>query len=331
MKPDSLATIGRLNWIDWMKAILIMLVVLGHTGGTFTKEIYLFHVPAFFFVSGYLSKFDIPIKKLIQSVVPLVAAVLLYILAHAFISYSINVISNQTIDIRKGITLCPQFWFVWVLVIMKFITNAVQRFVGIITVKWGGVILLCIIYIFLSHASRIHTSFYIDRTICAMPYFIIGNRIRQYFGCTLEREARLENWTKIKNLLLSALLFAFMIGIMKFENGGEITDMYHFCFGNSVVLYYVMAMLGTAALMIVARTLPRNRIIEDISDGTFLILGVHFQVVKGLKPVVESIGDESQLVSLLLVLILCYPLIILSKIYCPILLGKDKKKFKIIK
>ena len=99
-----------------------------------------------------------------------------------------------------------------------------------------------------------------------MTYFIIGNRIRQYFGCTLEREARLENWTKIKNLLLSALLFAFMIGIMKFENGGEITDMYHFCFGNSVVLYYVMAMLGTAALMIVARTLPRNRIIEDISD-----------------------------------------------------------------
>lgn len=101
----------------------------------------------------------------------------------------------------------------------------------------GGVILLCIIYIFLSHASRIHTSFYIDRTICAMPYFIIGNRIRQYFGCTLEREARLENWTKIKNLLLSALLFAFMIGIMKFENGGEITDMYHFV--SVIALFFI--------------------------------------------------------------------------------------------
>lgn len=49
----------RLAWVDWMKALLILLVVIGHTclysqESFLTPFIYLFHIPAFFFVSGYL-------------------------------------------------------------------------------------------------------------------------------------------------------------------------------------------------------------------------------------------------------------------------------------
>lgn len=48
----------RENWIDWSKAILIWLMVLGHAGlsGVPREFVYAFHMPAFFIISGYLYK-----------------------------------------------------------------------------------------------------------------------------------------------------------------------------------------------------------------------------------------------------------------------------------
>ncbi len=45
----------RIEWVDYYKAIAILLVVIGHATGRFNGVIYQFHVAAFFFISGYLS------------------------------------------------------------------------------------------------------------------------------------------------------------------------------------------------------------------------------------------------------------------------------------
>ena len=51
---------NRLNWIDWAKAIAISFVVFGHTpqtvGSPLVCFITQFHIPLFFFISGYLTK-----------------------------------------------------------------------------------------------------------------------------------------------------------------------------------------------------------------------------------------------------------------------------------
>lgn len=46
----------HIAWIDIMKGILICLMVLGHCGVPFVKVIYMFHMPAFMFISAYTSK-----------------------------------------------------------------------------------------------------------------------------------------------------------------------------------------------------------------------------------------------------------------------------------
>ena len=48
----------RKDWIDWAKALLIWLMVLGHAGlSGYTREfVYAFYMPAFFIISGYLYK-----------------------------------------------------------------------------------------------------------------------------------------------------------------------------------------------------------------------------------------------------------------------------------
>lgn len=50
----------RIEWIDALRAIMIFFIVFGHsaTGGMLKKYVLSFHVPAFFFLSGYVFGFE---------------------------------------------------------------------------------------------------------------------------------------------------------------------------------------------------------------------------------------------------------------------------------
>jgi fucose 4-O-acetylase-like acetyltransferase len=56
----------RNKTIDIAKGILILLVVLGHSGAPFSKYIYWFHMPAFFMIAGFFAK-DFATRKLAYS------------------------------------------------------------------------------------------------------------------------------------------------------------------------------------------------------------------------------------------------------------------------
>ena len=49
---------NRLDWVDIYKGIAIILVVFGHSNSPITGYIYLFHMAAFFFISGYTTNFN---------------------------------------------------------------------------------------------------------------------------------------------------------------------------------------------------------------------------------------------------------------------------------
>ena len=55
----------RIDWVDYYKALAIILVVLGHTG-QFNGIIYQFQVAAFFFISGFVAKLE---KKELDEVI----------------------------------------------------------------------------------------------------------------------------------------------------------------------------------------------------------------------------------------------------------------------
>ena len=54
MKHQTLSSRKRIFWIDWAKAIGISLVVWGHFSPIARHEIFLFHMPFFFMISGLL-------------------------------------------------------------------------------------------------------------------------------------------------------------------------------------------------------------------------------------------------------------------------------------
>ena len=47
---------GRIIWMDYAKAVGIALVVFAHMPSRFAGIIFLFHMPLFFILSGYLYK-----------------------------------------------------------------------------------------------------------------------------------------------------------------------------------------------------------------------------------------------------------------------------------
>jgi len=47
----------RISWIDIFKGLAIVSVVIGHSGSQLTPYIYLFHMPAFIFISGFTFNF----------------------------------------------------------------------------------------------------------------------------------------------------------------------------------------------------------------------------------------------------------------------------------
>lgn len=85
----------RIGWIDICKGLLIILMVLGHTGTPVIRPlrrwIYSFHMPAFVFLSGYTARHDRPfgtfiVKKTKRILIPYVVWNLLYLALYAFLA-----------------------------------------------------------------------------------------------------------------------------------------------------------------------------------------------------------------------------------------------------
>lgn len=118
----------RLLWIDWLKSILISLVVVGHSiqfsDVSFERNwifrfIYSFHMPLFFFVSGYLSfKSEFSIRelprKLKRLLLPFFSWAIL-LLIWRVVAHEMPMSSVGSMVMRCLVRPDMGLWFLWVL------------------------------------------------------------------------------------------------------------------------------------------------------------------------------------------------------------------------
>lgn len=103
---------------DTIKCILIALVVFGHLLELIEGEsaealyhiIYLFHIPAFIFITGYFAKFH-PSKILFSFIMPYILLQILYLTFHAFV---IQGKDSVTLQFTKP------YWLLWYLMTVCF-------------------------------------------------------------------------------------------------------------------------------------------------------------------------------------------------------------------
>lgn len=324
----------RIAWVDYAKAILIFLVALGHTESNLKFGIYFFHIPAFYVISGYLSNYDNVNTGTFKSMKYLICAILLYnlifIVYYGVFSLYYGEYSNSgvwnglyQIIVRPLIGVvwldnnhpipkpyCGQFWFVWVLMIMKYMYRFISKTKGWIVCMILGVSLLYAIVI--GHTG-FRTFFYLDRSIVAFPFFSVGVLSAKYkwIDRFIPREKSLS--------ACAMIVFVLIIYLCSFIYEDKV-DLVHLWFGPSVILYYVFAFVLTILFITMIICLKNNCIVENISSGTFLLLGLQFYILGFLQllPIVES----TYIIVTTIFVLICYPLILFSNRYCPIMLGK---------
>jgi fucose 4-O-acetylase-like acetyltransferase len=190
----------RFNYIDIFKAYCIIAVVIGHTWSPWTPYIYLFHVPAFFFISGFVYKksesnlFSILIKRGKQLLFPFITVNLIFLglliglkLTHLFpYFYNISFNSGDIVFLFKRIfvnftaptDLGGATWFLTVLFCVSILSHIVISFKEKNNIKDWVLLLIAIILIYAGYSDIVQTKFSmfsIDLAFVGSFYYIIGH------------------------------------------------------------------------------------------------------------------------------------------------------------
>lgn len=320
---------GRLMWIDWMKAIGIFLIVYGHFFSLENKYVYVFSVPLFFMISGFLCKKEIEEKIFWKKLwYNLILPMLLISL--------INCIFNSLLLIHRGTFDMPflykfpfqvllgfhsgvgTLWFVYTLVLLKIIVQYLPHnkliqiiaflffpIVGVLIDLWNP--LIC-------GRNIVNNSNSIINICMAYPFF--------YLGYVLKR------WKKELNILhsLRAELFMFLFSIVLVFMCGKMNSgvwMYKNGYGNNILLFILGGVAGTVMVFIFSKWLNRIRIkfVVNISNGTILILGFHCYLILLVRKFFSLPTSMDLLYSFLIILIFI-PVIRFTEKYMPCLIGK---------
>ena len=334
----------RINWIDWVKAFCMTVVVFCHLPqqeDTFYLQ-YLASVilSSFFFVSGYLKKPILSQKESLKKygyslLIPYIIYNVIYYpywLAKFYIEHgSINmadclkpIIGTLLLQLNSDFSceLNGVTWFLPALFLMHWITYICHH-------HHDGkaiMLILTVISIILYGTNKYyHFAPYITfhGFVRSLGFFFMGYLFRQKNIIT-ENFFRKDLSIGIATLLLSFVFFYWHIHEDRFV--------------LHIALFYVVNLLSVYGIIYLCRSLDRLhiRIITLISIGTMLIFGIHRILIGlidyGFEKCLNTTEilynwNECTLLSLFIELLIL-PLILLVIHHYPILLGKKNKAYE---
>jgi len=338
----------RVKWIDFSKVIGIWLVVLGHMGlanATIINIIYSFHMPLFFFISGYLVKpksLKNTIKKnFIALIIPYVIYYVLTWIWWIFVSYLRHPeLFNHEHPVREifikpilGLLLGVGYntdistminvplWFLISLFFVSILFSLLQK----ITNKYF-VILIVLIEAIVSYALsvlQIDLLFSVDSSLMAFPFYVLG-----YYGKNVlnnENIFSLFQKKKFLKLIVQLIIFSSILIITTIYNGR--VDINGLSFGKNPLIFYISGMSGIVCVVIVSILFSKfyNDIIITISNGTLFIMAFHGIITGLLLLPLKMMHLDDNIIAIitvsLLVIVISIPIISLVKKKYPMLIG----------
>lgn len=271
----------RLQWVDWMKVISIYFIIAGHCWVPYNKYIYVFSVPCFYILSGFLSKKEddsyIFWKKTWWNLcLPMCLYFFINILFQFIVQLSkgnfrieyiyqaplMAAIGMQGQDCEAG--GLKAMWFVYTLVLCKillqysYLLHKQKLFLVVFSA-------FCLFSAYLLHVKGIvvYNSF-VD-LLLAMPFFSIGFLLSPYKYY-------------LSNLSIYKVLFLTIIGIVGVWLCGtynEIVMLYRCSYGSSILLCIVGALCGTSFIYGISRLFQ-----SYLSDYVRVIGGGYFSDIR---------------------------------------------------
>lgn len=339
----------REAWADVSKCIAIFLMVWAHIGieNDIKCFIHVFHMPFFFFVSGYFEKVQsISFRnKLLKNIKNIMVPYFFFSLfafsycwvypyRHPELYPGVDNVQDFFIAALKGmfimddsVSYCyfmPNFalWFLAALFIDKLLFGLLSKiFVDdkFQILKWGGIIGLSLLTF--SQLSSV-TYYSVDSAIMGFSLYVTGFLFNQY---KLIYYINSRTWIIVCLFILSILyvsLIAPQNGIVSIDGG---------VYGSSIFLFYFNAIIGILMLIscssLIIKFCKNINIIHFWGKNTLIILGIHVFLILIFKflfmLLAISLVYYTTFIMAILVLLFSTPIIhiILNKI--PFLVGKS--------
>ena len=207
----------RSQYWDNIKGILIYLVVFAHILyqlqgksvliNSIVDYIYMFHMPAFVFVSGYFGKSEH--SRSAESIIRLV-----------FLYFIFNSIMGFIFGFGSLLEPMYSYWYLIALVVWRLTAHHVAKFRDI------NLILLTIA-IFAGFFPSVNNTFSVARIIAFYPYYMIGYQLSSEENDTLLQTAYRKRLLKgISALAAAGTLAFFAYGLFKYSDDALLMDGY---------------------------------------------------------------------------------------------------------
>ena len=320
----------RIAYIDFMKCLCIMLIVMYHIDHDFfnylaprlNDALQAFRLPMYYFISGIFFKLyggfaDFTRRKVNNILVPFVFFVVFVfamrgleaLLCHAVGSDVVTVSLRDLIDpfsMRYWPVTTP-LWFLLSLFWVNVMFYLLQQWIK----PWWG-ILLAVVAIsvvgYMLGARRVYLPFMFDSAMVAMPYFILGWGVKRLGAL---QPSRWDKWGLLV-LLVVALPIYYMSEFMNL----------HFMILPPYWKLYFVPFVAILALFWACKSLPHIPVFCHFGRYSLIILGTHplfFLPLRslcmlrfGMEP-----GIQLTIIVFVLTMILEWPVIWLLKTYAP--------------
>lgn len=288
---------NRKNWIDVLKGIGIIFVIIGHLvdyNSFFVRYIFSFHMPLFFFISGYCfnkNKFEnmraFIRKRANKRLVPYFSFCLLgfvfTIISHAltaektdyYLAFMQTFLFAQPESIMVG-----QVWFLMCL----FVTEIMFFFILTKSSNRAAIIAMMLLsatvgQLFAFRILDFRLGLKMDVAFTALVFYGTGYVLSStnYFK------------GKTPTLALPVLLFLNVFFGPYLNGGVNICDIKL----NNPVYYFISAFSGIAFCFCVAKLISQNRALQYIGRNTLVIFATHSLVINLIFSTANTVTNKS--------------------------------------
>lgn len=332
---------NRINWIDWAKCIAITMVVYGHipqTEGSFPPfYICTFHIPLFFFISGYLTKTRLNTKEELKKckhslIIPYILyniifypywAIRLYIdqgISFSVFDYVIKpLIGLPFLQINSSISSSVNgaMWFIAVLLIMRLTIHlCIHTSNPLLYIKIIALLFIGLYVISMNQKTSLPTT--IAGLFKCMPLYLLGYLTKQYHW--------LEKVSFQNDIIQAFILIGISVGATFVYRDSD-------CFIYQMIAFYIVLITATYGTLLLCKALNSitSSVTVNVSIGTLMIMGLHWMFIGTTNYVLEHIFSMSTGITyswaVAIIFAICidaaiYPLILIAKKHFPVLLGK---------